>query len=502
MKQLLDKHKILTLVLAGVAGGVASLGGYMVVASNEAASIEAKQNASGQLARYASLNSSPAFDFTGVSEIANPAVVHIKSTISSGGGMGDGARQQQMPMDPFEFFRGGPGMEFQQQGPRQSSGSGVILSDDGYVVTNNHVVEGASKIEVVLNDKRTYVAELVGTDPNTDIALLRIGEKDLPFLKLGNSDEVKVGQWVVAVGNPFNLNSTVTLGIVSAMGRNIDLIRSKGNKYAIENFIQTDAAINPGNSGGALVNTAGELIGINTAIASETGSYAGYGFAVPVNLVKKVVNDIMKYGKVQRALLGVSIQEISQELADAQGLKDLKGVYVAEVVENGAGEKAGIKKGDVILKVAGIEVNSSSRLQEEVGKYRPGDKVMITIRRKSGVIDIEATLLNAEGKTKLEVAENEVSDAYQGMKMDNVTREEKVALGVKSGVKVGAIDKGLFKEAGIPVGFVITHINNEPVYSAKGAVSLLKSLSGAITIEGYTADKKERVFAVKLPRKD
>lgn len=235
-------------------------------------------------------------------------------------------------------------MEFQQQGPRQASGSGVILSDDGFIVTNNHVIDGATKIEVVLNDKRTYVAELVGTDPNTDIALLRIGEKGLPFLKLGNSDQVKVGQWVVAVGNPFNLNSTVTLGIVSAMGRNIDLLRSKGNKYAIENFIQTDAAINPGNSGGALVNTAGELVGINTAIASETGSYAGYGFAVPVNLVKKVVNDIMKYGKVQRALLGVSIQEISQELADAQGLKDLKGVYVAEVIENGAGEKAGIKK--------------------------------------------------------------------------------------------------------------------------------------------------------------
>jgi S1-C subfamily serine protease len=332
--------------------------------------------------------------------------------------------------------------------------------------------------------------------------LLRIGEKELPFLKLGNSDEVKVGQWVVAVGNPFNLNSTVTLGIVSAMGRNIDLLRSKGNKYAIENFIQTDAAINPGNSGGALVNTAGDLVGINTAIASETGSYAGYGFAVPVNLVKKVVNDIMKYGKVQRALLGVSIQEISQELADAQGLKDLKGVYVAEVVENGAGEKAGIKKGDVILKVAGIEVNTSSRLQEEVGKYRPGDKVVITVRRKSAVMDIEATLLNADGKAKLEVAEAEVGDSYLGMKMDNVTREEKLALGVKSGVKVTALDKGLFKDAGIPAGFVITHINNEPVYSAKGASSLLKSLSGAITIEGFAADKKERVFAVKLPRKD
>ena len=275
MKQLLDKYKILTLVLAGVAGGVASLGGYMVVASNQSTTIEAKQNASSQLARYASLNAVPSFDFTGVSEIANPAVVHIKSTISGGNTMGEGNRQQQMPMDPFEFFRGGPGMEFQQQGPRQANGSGVILSDDGFIVTNNHVIDGATKIEVVLNDKRTYVAELVGTDPNTDIALLRIGEKGLPFLKLGNSDQVKVGQWVVAVGNPFNLNSTVTLGIVSAMGRNIDLLRSKGNKYAIENFIQTDAAINPGNSGGALVNTAGELVGINTAIASETGSYAG-----------------------------------------------------------------------------------------------------------------------------------------------------------------------------------------------------------------------------------
>ena len=502
MKQLLDKYKILTLVLAGVAGGVASLGGYMVFASNQFTTIEAKQNASGQLARYASLNAVPSFDFTGVSEIANPAVVHIKSTISGVNAMGEGNRQQQMPMDPFEFFRGGPGMEFQQQGPRQASGSGVILSDDGFIVTNNHVIDGATKIEVVLNDKRTYVAELVGTDPNTDIALLRIGEKGLPFLKLGNSDQVKVGQWVVAVGNPFNLNSTVTLGIVSAMGRNIDLLRSKGNKYAIENFIQTDAAINPGNSGGALVNTAGELVGINTAIASETGSYAGYGFAVPVNLVKKVVNDIMKYGKVQRALLGVSIQEISQELADAQGLKDLKGVYVAEVVENGAGEKAGIKKGDVILKVAGIEVNTSSRLQEEVGKYRPGDKVVIAVRRKSAVMDIEATLLDADGKAKLEVAENEVIDAYLGMKMDNITREEKLALGVKSGVKVTALDKGLFKDAGIPAGFVITHINNEPVYSAKGASSLLKLLSGAIAIEGYTLDKKERVFAVKLPRED
>jgi S1-C subfamily serine protease len=285
------------------------------------------------------------------------------------------------------------------------------------------------------------------------------------------------------------------------MGRNIDIIRSKGNKYAIENFIQTDAAINPGNSGGALVNVAGELIGINTAIASETGSYAGYGFAIPVNLMKKVVNDIMKYGKVQRALLGVSIQEITQNLADEQGLADLKGVYVADITDGGAAAKAGIKKGDVILKVAGVEVNTSSRLQEEVGKYRPGDKVVFTIRRKSTTLDITATLLNAEGEAKLETAAVSESDSYEGMKLSTVTREEKLALGVKSGVKVSSVDKGLFKSAGIPESFVITHVNNEPVYSPKGLVTLLKSLSGAITIEGFTKEKVERVFAVKLPKK-
>jgi len=500
MKQFLEKHKTFAFFAAGILGGVVSLTAYSFIFPSQPLGIEQKQNASAQLARYASLNSVPAFDFTGVSEIANPAVVHIKTTIGSSSQGTTEAPQRGMPMDPFEFFQG-PGFRFDNPGPRQASGSGVILSEDGYVVTNNHVVEGATKIEVVLNDKRTYMAELLGADKNTDLALLRIPEKDLPFLKLGNSDDVKVGHWVVAVGNPFNLNSTVTLGIVSAMGRNIDIIRSKGNKYAIENFIQTDAAINPGNSGGALVNVAGELIGINTAIASETGSYAGYGFAIPVNLMKKVVNDIMKYGKVQRALLGVSIQEITQNLADEQGLADLKGVYVADITDGGAAAKAGIKKGDVILKVAGVEVNTSSRLQEEVGKYRPGDKVVFTIRRKSSTLEITATLLNAEGEAKLETAAVSESDSYEGIKLSTITREEKLALGVKSGVKVSSVDKGLFKSAGIPESFVITHVNNEPVYSPKGLVTLLKSLSGAITIEGFTKEKLERVFAVKLPKK-
>lgn len=494
MENLISKSKFFSLALAGLVGGAVSLGGYALLSKSRGNNIDAMQMNSRQIARYASLKEQPAFDFSAVAEIATPAVVHIKTTVGSAPKSSQGAQ----PLDPFEFFNG-PGFRFEQPGPRAASGSGVIITDDGYIVTNNHVIENATKIEVVLNDKRTYVAELVGTDKNTDLALLRISETGLAFMKLGNSDGVKVGNWVVAVGNPFNLESTVTLGIVSAMGRNIDLIRSKGNKYAIENFIQTDAAINPGNSGGALVNTLGELVGINTAIASETGSYAGYAFAVPVNIVKKVVNDLMKYGKVQRALLGVSIQEINQQLADEKGLSDLKGVFVAEVVENSAAEKAGIKKGDVILKINEVDVNSSSRLQEEVGKNRPGDKVKITLRRKGSEMQVEATLLSENGKTSLESAAKADSEAYQGMKMANTSREERQKLSVKNGVKVAEVNKGIFKDAGIPEGFVITHINNEPVYSVQGAIAQLKSLKGAITIEGKTASGAEKVIAVKIP---
>lgn len=495
MEKFMNKSKWMGLLLAGSLGGLVSLGAVAVITRISGdETIELKQQNSAQLARYAGLNPAPAFDFAGVAAVATPAVVHIKTSIGSA----SAERSEPRPMDPFDFF-GNPGFRFENPGPRAGSGSGVILSDDGYIVTNNHVVEGATKVEVVLNDKRTYVAEIIGTDKNTDLALLRIGESSLPFMKLGSSEGVKVGNWVVAVGNPFNLESTVTLGIVSAMGRNIDLIRSKGNKYAIENFIQTDAAINPGNSGGALVNTAGELIGINTAIASETGSYAGYAFAIPVDLVKKVVNDLMKYGKVQRGLLGVSIQDINQQLADEKGFADLKGVFVAEVIEDGAAQKAGIKKGDVILKINDAEVNSSSRLQEEIGKSRPGDKVKVTLRRKSSTLDLYVVLLSESGKTAIESAAPQTTAELMGVEFENATREERQALGLKNAVKVKSVGKGIFKDAGIPEGFFITNINNEPVYSVQGAVATLKSLRGAITIEGKTADGKEKIIAVKIP---
>lgn len=485
-------------MFAGLVGGVVSLLGFYVLAPKvfEKRSIEDMQSASAQLARYASLNPIPAFDFTSVAEIANPAVVHIKTTM----GPTRGQSQGQMPFDPFDFFNG-PGFKFDNPGPSMATGSGVIISDDGYIVTNNHVIENANKIEVVLNDKRSYIAELIGTDKNTDLALLRISEGDLPFLKLGNSDNVKVGEWVVAVGNPFNLNSTVTLGIVSAMGRNIDLIRSKGNQYAIENFIQTDAAINPGNSGGALVNVAGELVGINTAIASRTGSYAGYGFAIPVNLMKKIVNDIMKYGKVQRAILGVSIRDIDQNLVDEEGLEDLKGVYIADVVEGGAAEKAGVKKGDVVLKIEDEKVNSSSKLQEKIGKYRPGDQIEILVRRGDKTTELKAVLLSKDGEAKIEKVARSNTKTFEGINLSNTTKSEREKLEIKSGAKVESIDDGAFKDAGIPAGFVITHINNERVYSPQGAMAILSNLRGAIVVEGKTKSGKEKIYAVKLPER-
>lgn len=482
-----EKHKFVGLAVAALIGGVFSLGGHALMNKNSFDGFSGKDNSSKQMARYAALNSQPAFDFAAVSEIATPAVVHIKTTI--------GASTQREVPDEFEDFFG-PNFRM-PQGPRQASGSGVIVSEDGYIVTNNHVVEGATKIEVILNDKRSYVGEVIGTDKNTDLAVVKVSESGLPFLKVGNSDEVKVGQWVVAVGNPFNLTSTVTAGIVSALGRNIDLLRSKGAKYAIENFIQTDAAVNPGNSGGALVNTAGELIGINTAIASETGSYAGYSFAVPVNLMKKVMNDIIKYGKVQRALLGVQIRDITQELADDKGLKDLKGVYIEEVVESGAAYKAGIKKGDVLLKVNTVEVNSSSRLQEEVGKYKPGDEITLHIRRNGANMDVKATLLSEEGKVTVEKADMSSNSSYEGLTLSNTTKEERTKLNLKNGVKVVSSGSGIFKE--LPEGFIITSINNESVFSSQTAINNLKKLNGAIVVEGVTTKGDEKIFAIKLP---
>lgn len=327
------------------------------------------------------INSAPT-SFSYAAELSVNAVVHVKTTYT--------AQTQYRNIDPLlEFFFGPQGNIERQQPVATASGSGVIVSQDGYIVTNNHVIDKASQIEVVLNDKRSFAASLVGTDPSTDIALLKIEADSLPTITMGNSDALRLGEWVLAIGNPFNLTSTVTAGIVSAKARNINILN---DNMKIESFIQTDAAVNPGNSGGALVNGQGELVGINTAIASQTGSYAGYAFAVPVNIVKKVVNDIKQYGTVQRAVLGVQIQEITDELKRQNHLTTLQGAYVAGVVEGSAAAVAGIKVGDVLTAINGQQVRTSAELQELIGRCHPGDIIQVNIIRGNDAFVLSATL--------------------------------------------------------------------------------------------------------------
>ena len=333
------------------------------------------------LASYSGQTSSQGIapvDFTQAAERSVEAVVHVKTKYY---------RQQQY-VDPFyQFFFGRP--QQSQQPSAMASGSGVILSNDGYIVTNNHVIEDANEIEVVLNDKRTFAAQLIGTDPNTDLALLKIEATNLPTIEIGNSDDLRVGEWVLAVGNPFNLTSTVTAGIVSAKARSINILNSD---MKIESFIQTDAAVNPGNSGGALVNTRGQLVGINTAIASQTGSYAGYAFAIPTAIMQKVVADLRQYGTVQRALLGIRMLDITQQVKDQLSLESMEGVYVGEVISGSAADKAGMKAGDVIVQVDGRPINASSQLQEQIGRKNPGDQITILVRRGHRSVSLQVTL--------------------------------------------------------------------------------------------------------------
>ena len=394
-------------------------------------------------------------DFTVAAELSIHAVVHVTTKTPM--------RSQQMEglNDPFfQYFFGVPKQQNQpkEMPMQEASGSGVIISNDGYIVTNNHVVDGSSVIEVTLNDKRTFKAKVIGTDPNTDIALIKIDAKDLPVIVFGNSDSLKVGEWVLAVGNPFNLTSTVTAGIVSAKARNINIINSQ---MKIESFIQTDAAVNPGNSGGALVNTHGELVGINTAIASQTGSYAGYAFAIPVSIVQKVVADLRKYTVVQRAVLGIEIKDITSELAKEKDLKTLEGAYVGKVGSESAAKKAGVKEGDIINQVNGVAVKSVSELQEQIGRYRPGDKITIAILRDNKVQKLNVELKNRQGSTGVVSAES--SDDILGGTFKELNDKTKEQLGVDFGVEVKSLSKGKLADQGIKPGFIILKINYQPV---------------------------------------
>lgn len=400
-------------------------------------------------ARFSKASNAMETDFTVAAELSVHAVVHVKTKTP--------APQMSFPNDPlFEYFYGQPQFKQNERPMQEGSGSGVILTNDGYIVTNNHVIDKSAEIEVTLNDKRTYKAKLVGADPSSDIALIKIEADNLPVIVFGNSDSLKVGEWVLAVGNPFNLTSTVTAGIVSAKARNINIL---GAAMKIESFIQTDAAVNPGNSGGALVNTRGELVGINTAIASQTGSYAGYSFAVPVSIVSKVVSDIRQFGVVQRAILGVEISDINDQLAKEKKLKTMSGAYVGKVGEESAAKKAGVKEGDIINNVNGVAVKSVAELQEQIGRYRPGDKISIEVVRNNEVSKLKVELRNRQGNTG--VVSSQSNADVLGATFETLNDKEKTKLQLENGVEIKSISKGKLAELGIKPGFIILKINNQ-----------------------------------------
>jgi len=447
-------------------------------------------------------------DFTSVSKEVMNSVVHIQSTRKVQTSNQFFNNQQSPFEDMFgdEFFRYFYGVP-KQQNPGQSkpeqfdqigSGSGVIISSNGYIVTNNHVIDQADDIEVTLHNNDSYKAKVIGTDPSTDLALIQIKKDGLPDIHIGNSDQVEVGEWVMAVGNPFNLNSTVTAGIVSAKGRNINII---DDKSAIEAFIQTDAAINPGNSGGALVNLNGELIGINTAIASPTGSYAGYGFAIPANIVSKVVEDFMKYGIVQRAYLGIMIRDIDGNLIKDQHLKISEGAFIDSLIEESAAREAGVKAGDVIVGVDGVPILEASNLLEQIGRHRPGDKVSVTVNRSGKELSYNITLANQKGRKKLIPRNQQDVLDVLGAYFENLDKEKADELGVEGGVVVKELSGGILKnQTGIEEGFIITGINNEQISSVDELKKALKHQTGGVMLEGiYENYPGVLFFAFGLP---
>jgi Do/DeqQ family serine protease len=416
-------------------------------------------------------------DFTNAAEKTVNAVVHIRSEF---------LRRSTYDefFAPFREFFGEP----YGGGERTYSGygSGVILSEDGYIVTNNHVVEGANYIEVTLNDKREYEAEIIGTDPQTDLALIKIKSEELPFVIYGNSDDVKIGEWVLAVGNPFNLTSTVTAGIVSAKARNINILGIPG---AIESFIQTDAAVNRGNSGGALVNTEGELIGINAAIASNTGAYTGYSFAIPVNIVKKVVDDLMVYGGVQRAFIGVIIREVNASLAEEKDLESVRGVYVERTTENGGAEEAGMEPGDIIISIDGMDINTTAQLLEVVGQHTPGDQLDVMVLRDDRQKEFRVELKNEDGNTLLTRQDDDFYSSDLGATFEPVDQDTKDQLGITHGMQIKDVNQGMISNGGIKEGFIITAINNIKITSRQDLDYAMKNVKGGvIRIEGVYPD--------------
>ena len=421
-------------------------------------------------------------DFTYAAEMSVKAVVYVKVVKRS---------EENMPSSILEYFFGyGNSVPREQVG----TGSGVIISEDGFIVTNNHVVAGASEVEVTVGENKTFKAEIVGTDPATDIALLKINAKGLPTLPIGDSDNLRLGEWVLAIGSPYGLTSTITAGIVSAKGRSMP---NYSGEFKIESFIQTDAAVNPGNSGGALVNIKGELVGINTAIISQTGSYAGYSFAVPVNIVRKIAGDFKDFGYVQRAVLGITMINNTEDFKEEKKLSTSAGVYIEDVSRGSAAEKAGVKKGDVLVSIDGKPIKNATAVQEIITGYRPGDKITMEIVRGEKKMEMKAVLIAKETQ-EMNAYNSDGGVNFFGAELVTAPRTDLEKLDIKSGVKVAKLDKGKMRDAGIKEGFIITYVNNRPVSTPQDVAAEIKRSKRSILIEGFYLDGKLFYYGIGL----
>jgi Do/DeqQ family serine protease len=471
-----------SLLAVALISGMVTLGGYKLFFEDATQQTIQLEETESQIVNTNFVNTpnyaTEITDFTSAAEATVDAVVHVKNTAI------------QTIHDPIqEFFYGrSSGRQYKQVG----TGSGVIISSDGYIITNNHVVANATEIQITLNNKKVYTAKLVGADENIDIALVKIEASDLPYITFSNSDTAKIGEWVLAVGNPYNLTSTVTAGIISAKGRDLD-----GNNK-IESYIQTDAAVNPGNSGGALVNARGELVGINTAISSQTGSYVGYSFAVPSNIAKKVVEDIIEFGTVQRAVLGVKIIELNGENAPKLDVPISEGIYISEVMDNGPAIEAGLQEGDIIVKINNNAISKYADLKGQLNSYGPGKKIKVTVLRNNQEKDFLVLLKNKFGKEVY--SETEFIDNVLGLELQNLTDKQKRHYNIDYGVGITKINNTSFSKYGISKGAIILAIEREKVYSSADVEHLMRlhEKSKYVTLQILKTNNKIEYISLKL----
>ena len=471
------KRGILIALLSAAVGGLTA---YAVVNAMTKSQVRVVETSEGAQFRTVNLSQDNWPDFTYAAESAVDAVVYVKVVSTQ--------TQQQAPSSIFDFFFGFPEGGMPQQRERVGSGSGVIIREDGYIVTNNHVIDGATRIEVTLNNNQTYPATLVGTDPATDVALLKVEATGLPVIPFGDSDKLRLGEWVIAIGSPYDLRSTITAGIVSAKGRSMP----SNGEFKIESFIQTDAAVNPGNSGGALVDKAGNLVGINTAIISQTGSYTGYSFAVPSNIVKKIAYDLMDFGSVKRAVLGISMMPIDDKIAEELKLSSRNGVYIGEVSKSGAADKAGIKAGDVLIAIDSTKITNPASVQEAVSRFSPGDNAVVTVLRDGKELKLDVTFKGTSQDTG--TVSEDGSIAFYGSSIKAADEETLEKYGLKSGVQIVELGPGKLMEAGAVEGFIIQYVNDHPVKTPQEVIDIVKKSKRTVFIEGVTPSGRTGYF--------